>query len=70
MTSRAVQRKAIRESLAPCSQDLKRQVKGRKLLKRKNPLGALDLGHLAKAAGLGCGERHTAVVVAPAVVST
>ncbi|CAN6270193.1 unnamed protein product [Urochloa humidicola] len=64
-TTKAMQRKAIRESLAACSKDLKHHVKTRKLLKKKNPLGALDLGRLAKVAGIGCaGCRAIAVAAA------
>ncbi|CAO2041471.1 unnamed protein product [Urochloa humidicola] len=63
-TTKAMQRKAIRESLAACSKDLKHHVKTRKLLKKKNPLGALDLGRLAKAAGIGCAGRRAVAVAA------
>jgi len=57
MATKAIQRKAIRESLEACSVALKKQIKGRKILKRKNALGALDLGRLARAAGLSCAGR-------------
>ncbi|CAN6330814.1 unnamed protein product [Urochloa humidicola] len=60
----AMERKALREGLANCSKDLQRQVYKRKILKKKNPLGALDLGRLAKAAGLGCSGRHAVAVAA------
>ncbi|CAN6350660.1 unnamed protein product [Urochloa humidicola] len=63
-TSRAMQRKALQESLGGCSADLKRQVRTRKLLKKKNPIGALDLGRLAKAAGLSCSDRRSVAVAA------
>ncbi|CAN6339211.1 unnamed protein product [Urochloa humidicola] len=63
-TSKAMQRKAIRESLAACSADLKRQVQTRKLLKKKNPIGALDLGRLAKAVGLSCAWCRAVAVAA------
>ena len=51
-TSKVVQCKALREGLAACSIPLQKLVSGRKLLKRKHPLGALDLRRLAKAADL------------------
>lgn len=63
-TARAVNRKAIRESLASCSDDLKKQVSSRRLLKRKNPLAALDLSRLAKAADLRCSDRRAVAVAA------
>jgi len=66
MTSKAVSRKASQESLAPCSDELKKQVtSSRVVLKKKNPLKALDLSRLAKAAGLD-GSRRRAVAVAAA----
>lgn len=62
VAAKAIERKALRESLVACSASLKEQVAGRKLLKRKNPIGALDLGRLARAAGLSCsGRRYVAV---------
>lgn len=54
----------LRESLAACSASLKKQVAGHKLLKRKNPIGALDLGRLARAAGLSCNGRRLVEVAA------
>lgn len=51
-----------RESLLACSAALKKQVTGHKLLKQKNPIEALDLGHLARAAGLSCSGRHAVAV--------
>ena len=64
VAAKAIQRKALRESLAACSASLMKQVTGCKLLKRKNPIGALDLGHLAMAAGLSyIGRRSAAVTV-------
>ncbi|CAN6227584.1 unnamed protein product [Urochloa humidicola] len=68
-TSRAMQRKALRESLANCSQALKKQVSSRRILKRKNPIGAKDLRRLAKAAGLTCADQR-AVAAAAADVAT
>lgn len=65
MATKAIQRKALRESLVACSAALKKQIKGRGILKRKNALGALDLGRLAWAAGLSCSD-HQAVAVAAA----
>lgn len=59
---KAIKRKAIKGSLEACSDDVRKHVKGRKLLKRKNPLGALDLSHLGKAAGLSCSDRYAVAV--------
>jgi hypothetical protein len=64
MTARAVQRRALRDNLATCSEELKRQVSTRKFLKRKTPLGALDLGRLAKAVGLGCADKRVVSIAA------
>lgn len=64
MVDKAIQCKALRESLAACSATLKKQVVGRKLLKRKNPMGALDLGWLARAARLSCTNCHAVAVAA------
>ncbi|KAJ1272950.1 hypothetical protein BS78_06G242300 [Paspalum vaginatum] len=69
MTSRAVHLKALRENLQACSKPLQKHVKTCKLTKRKNPLGALDLGRLAKAAGLGCADRRAVAVAATAPTS-
>jgi len=52
MTTKAVNRKALRESLVLCSSELKAQVSACRILKKKNPLMALDLSRLAKAACL------------------
>ena len=62
VASKEIQLKALRESLASCSAALKKQVTGRKLIKRKKPLGALDLGRLAKATGVSY-SGHQAVAV-------
>lgn len=51
---KAVRCRAIKESLEASLEGVRKHIKGRKILKRKNPLGALDLSHLAKAAGLSC----------------
>lgn len=64
MTTKAVSCKALRECLLPCSEDLKRQVAKQRLLKRKNPLKALDLDRLAKAADLDSTARHSVAVAA------
>ena len=64
VAAKAIQRKALRESLVACSASLKKQVAGRKLLKRKNPIGALELGHLSRAADLSCSGRQSVAVVA------
>lgn len=45
---KAIQCKALCESLMACSAKLKKHIKIHKILKRKNPMGALDLGQLAK----------------------
>lgn len=70
MASKAIQRKALRESLASCSAALKKQVVGRKLMWRKNPLGALDLSHLARAAGLSCKDRKAVALVVATPISS
>lgn len=64
VATKAIQLKALRESLAACSATLKKQVVGRKLLKLKNPIGALDLERLARAAGLSCSSRRAVAVAA------
>jgi hypothetical protein len=64
VTAKAIQLKALHESLAACSASLKKQVAGRKLLKWKNPIGALDLRRLARAAGLSCSGRRSVEVTA------
>lgn len=63
VASRAIHLKALRESLASYSANLKRQVIGHKLIKHKKPLGALDLGCLAKDAGIGCSNSMAIAVV-------
>ncbi|XP_066316803.1 uncharacterized protein [Miscanthus floridulus] len=65
MTTKAVNRKALRESLVLCSSELKAQVSACRILKKKNPLMALDLSRLAKAACLD-GPSRRAVAVAAA----
>jgi hypothetical protein len=64
MTTKAIACKALRECLAPCLEELKKQVAQRHVLKKKNPLKALDLSHLAKAAELDLPARHAVVVAA------
>lgn len=64
MATKAIECKAIRESLEACSAALKKQIKGRGILKRKHALGALDLGRLARAAGLSCSNHQAIEVVA------
>ena len=66
VTSKAVQRKALRKCLAACSPALQKHVTGRKILKHKNPLGALDLRRLAKAAGLSCADQSAIAAVSGA----
>ena len=63
VASKAMQRKALRESLAPCSAALKKHVAERKILKRKHPLGALDLCRLVKAARLSYSDQNAMAVV-------
>ncbi|KAG2622151.1 hypothetical protein PVAP13_3NG281382 [Panicum virgatum] len=67
ITSKAVQRKVLRESLANHSDDLKKDITSRRIFKRKHPIGVLDLRRLAKAAGLSCADQD---VVAVAGVTT
>jgi len=43
MTTKAVNQKALRETLAPCSAELKLLLSARRVLKKKNLLKALDL---------------------------
>ncbi|CAL4905593.1 unnamed protein product [Urochloa decumbens] len=55
LTDKAVQRKALLNSLAPCSDALQRHVKKRGLLNSKKlPISIPDLRKLVTAAGLGC----------------
>jgi hypothetical protein len=64
MTTKAIAHKALRECLAPCSEELKKQVSQRRILKKKNPLKALDLSRLAKAAELDSSARRAVAVAA------
>lgn len=64
MTTKSVTRKALRESLVSCSDELKEHVVARRVLKKKNPLKALDLSQLTKAAGLDCSARRAVAVAA------
>jgi hypothetical protein len=66
MADKAIRRKALKESLEACAPALKRQVRDRRLFKRKNPLGALDLGRLARAAGLSRTAKKAIAVAAAA----
>jgi hypothetical protein len=52
ITTKAVARKALRDSLSSCSTELKNQVRHSRVLKKKNALKILDLTRLGKAAGL------------------
>jgi hypothetical protein len=63
MATKAIRRRAIKESLQTCSDGLKKQVRKRKLLK-KFVLSSLDLRCLAKVAGLGCSDVDAVAVVA------
>jgi hypothetical protein len=58
MANKAMKHEALHESLAACSEDVQKIVNQRKLLKKKHPIGALDLGRLAKAT-LACAGRCT-----------
>lgn len=57
VVAKATNLKALHDGLLSCSAALKKQVKGRWLLKRKTALSALDINHLAKAAGIGCSSN-------------
>lgn len=70
MATKAIQRKAIQESLEACSTALKKQIKGRRILKRKNAIGALDLGRLARTASLSCSNREAIAVAAAPTLAT
>jgi hypothetical protein len=55
MTDKAVQRKALQNSLLACSADLQKHVQCRGILARtKLPVALLALRMLARVAGLGC----------------
>lgn len=55
MTTQAVQRKALLNSLSGCSASLKKLVTKKNILSRnKLPVGVADLRKLASAARLGC----------------
>lgn len=64
----AMRHKVLKESLVGCSASLCKHVKGRKLLKKKHPLGALHLNRLDKAVGFLCVSHH-AVAVSTAATS-
>lgn len=67
MADKAIRRKAVKECLESYSNDVHKHVKGHRLLRRKNPLGALDLGRLGKAVALSCTDRRAvATAGAPA----
>jgi ubiquinone biosynthesis protein Coq4 len=66
MATKAIRRKALKDSLQSCSDGLKKQVRKRKLLKKKFALGNLDLRRLAKAAGLGCSDVDAVAVAVAA----
>lgn len=70
MAAKAMQRKTLWESLVACSAVLKKQIKGRRILERKDALGALDLGRLARAAGLSCSDHKAVAVAARAMFGT
>ena len=55
MTTQAVQRKALLNSLSSCSKALKKHVTNKNILSRNHlPIGAADLRKLVSAAKLGC----------------
>lgn len=66
---KAIRCRAIKESLEASSEGVRKHVKGRKILKRKNALGALDLSRLAKAAGLSCSDHHAMAVAAASTIA-
>jgi len=69
MTSQAVQRKALLNSLNGCSVKLKKHVTSRNILSRNRmPIGAAELRKLVSAAMLGGNnaEQNADVVTAPA----
>ena len=63
---KAIQLKALKNALEPCSRKLKEEVQKRKLLADKGkPLAAATVRKLVSAAGLGCkAEKSIAAVVA------
>jgi hypothetical protein len=67
-TDKAVQRKALQNTLAPCSSKLKVVVKKRDILaKDKAPLTAADLRKMIAAAGLDAGAPATGATPARVV---
>ncbi|CAN6198815.1 unnamed protein product [Urochloa humidicola] len=57
LTDKAMQRKALLNSLAPCSDALQRHVKKHGLLNSKKlPISVPNLRKMVTAAGLGCGS--------------
>lgn len=68
IAAKATHLKAMRHNLASCSSALKKQVKGRKLLKRGNPLGALDLKRLAKATNVASDAVRAATLTGGSLV--
>ena len=65
MATKAIQHKAILESLEACSAALKKQIKGRRVLKRKHALGTLDLGRVG---GLSCVDHQSVLIAAASTV--
>jgi hypothetical protein len=63
MTTQAVQRKALLNSLSGCSKELKKHIKKRDILSRNNlPLSATELRKLVSAAQLDLGDGGAAAV--------
>lgn len=66
MTDKAVQRRALQDSLASCSQAVQQHVTRRGLLnKNKAPIAIPDLRKLVRAAGLGCSTAESVDAVSP-----
>ncbi|CAO2150256.1 unnamed protein product [Urochloa humidicola] len=67
VADQTIQRKALLNSLAPCSTALKNHVEKRGLLARnKLPISVAELRKLVGAAGLGCAASNAVGVVPPA----
>jgi hypothetical protein len=68
MTTQAVQRKALLNSLSGCSKTLKKHVNKRNILSRNLlPIGGADLHKLVTAAKLGCKNIDVSSVVTEVV---
>lgn len=66
MTTRATQLKALKNTLASCSKELKKHVNRKKLMgKKKNAINAPDLRKLVHTAGLGAAASRSLDSVLP-----